>query len=107
MHMPKLMKNLRFVCLLKNEETTSDVFQRDLLTKSLEGCEKMLNKNHDTEDEHQQLRDKCQSLQEQVLLLQSEREKLLKRLKEQDRQLIQDQKRMLVLKVKPFEVANK
>ena len=102
--MAKLMKNLRVVCLLKNEEATSDVFQWDLLTKSLEGYE---NKNHDTEDEHQQLRDKCQSLQEQVLLLQSERGKLVKRLEEQDRQLIQDQKRTLALKVKPFEVANK
>ena len=85
---------------MKNEETTSDAFQWDLLRKSLEGYEKLLNKNHDTEDEWQQLRDKCQSLQEQVLLLQSEKEKLLKRLEEQDRQLID----LLSLKVKPFEV---
>ena len=87
---------------MKNEETTSDAFQWDLLRKSLEGYEKLLNKNHDTEDEWQQLRDKCQSLQEQVLLLQSEKEKLLKRLEEQDRQLID----LLSLKVKPFEVTN-
>ena len=76
--------NFTSLCLLKNEEATSDVFQWDLLTKSLEGYEKMLINNNDTEDERQQLRDKCQSLQEQVLLLQSERGKLMKRLAEPD-----------------------
>lgn len=68
--------------LLKDEESQSGVFQWDLLTKSLEEYNKILNKNHDPEDECQQERE---DLKQQLISLQTENAKLLKRLEQHEK----------------------